>query len=518
MLSSIDLYHSPTAASSRLAARSPPSASSMKVALPSPRPSSSKIVLAAPTRSTSQVRHSASPSPDSKTEVDSASSRGKGKRLRRAQACDICRKSCPPLACFDLYVFTNLCLFCTVSLSVGGNHRKCNGPMPGSTSCGRCITQHKICTWNFSKERCTRQRCTCVSCKTIGMHIKQSKSAKGAVCKGTSPSASFSSCCGSSETCSPPNTPSDGSHQLRLPLVEYGQTIAQNARVAFTSNPSLQWEQALARKQKPLMPLSQELPHFHFHSECIALANKYNLLIYTLPLTPWDESRPSEATIPSQRGLSCTIPSWIQPAPSRKEAADILRALLEAGSDVESDVGFGVASWTAVPAVLSGSYASDGGGELWDDEEMAQRVRASRSSADDDSDRDSVGESVLAQKGMPIDMDVEENASLEREPESSSAPRGSSHLDCQFPLQHPEQQSMNSGIDPFLLTACHSFSTPPQASPETPWSSIKNSISERNGSCRKKEEDAFWQEGIPAVLQEASNPNALQESLQSLSE
>ncbi|KAJ1039841.1 hypothetical protein NDA14_001414 [Ustilago hordei] len=339
MLSSIDLYHSPTAASSRLAARSPPSASSMKVALPSPRPSSSKIVLAAPTRSTSQVRHSASPSPDSKTEVDSASSRGKGKRLRRAQACDIC-----------------------------------------------------------------------------------------------------------------------------------------------------------------------------------PLANKYNLLIYTLPLTPWDESRPSEATIPSQRGLSCTIPSWIQPAPSRKEAADILRALLEAGSDVESDVGFGVASWTAVPAVLSGSYASDGGGELWDDEEMAQRVRASRSSADDDSDRDSVGESVLAQKGMPIDMDVEENASLEREPESSSAPRGSSHLDCQFPLQHPEQQSMNSGIDPFLLTACHSFSTPPQASPETPWSSIKNSISERNGSCRKKEEDAFWQEGIPAVLQEASNPNALQESLQSLSE
>lgn len=388
--------------------------------------------------------------------------------MRRAQACDICRKSCPPLACFDLYVFTNLCLLCTVSPSVGGNHRKCNGPMRGSTSCGRCITQHKICTWNFSKERSTRQRSASVSCKTIGMHIKQSKSAKGAVCKGTSPSASCSSSCGSSETCSPPNTPSDGSQQLRLPLVEYGQRIAQNARVAFTSNPSLQWEQPLAQKQKQLMPVSQDLPHFH--SECIAMANKYNLLIYTLPLTPWEESRPSEAILRSHTGLSCTIPSWIQPAPSRKEAADILRALLEAGSDVESDVGFRVATLTALPAVVSGSYASGGGGELWDDEQMAQRARASRSSADDDSDKDS------------------------------------------------EQESMNSGIDPFLLTPCHSFSTPRQASPETPWSSIKNSISERNGSCKKKEQDAFWQEGIAQVLQEASNPKALQECLQFLSE
>ncbi|SOV03418.1 uncharacterized protein UDID_06633 [Ustilago sp. UG-2017a] len=518
MLSSIDLYYSPTAASSRLAARLPPSASSMKVTLRSPSPSSSKIVLPAPARPTSQIPHSPSPSPSSKTEEDSASSRGKGKRLRRAQACDICRKSSPPpFACFELYVFTNLSLLSTVSLSVGGNHRKCNGPIRGSTSCGRCITQHKICTWNFSKERSTRQRSASVSSKTIRMHIKQSKSAKPAPSKGTSPSASSSSCSGSSETCSP-NTPSDRSQRLRLPLLEYGQRIAQNAGTAFTYNPALQCEQPLPRKEKELIPARQDLPQFH--AECIALANKYNLLIYTLPLTPWDESRPSEAIVRSRRGLWCTIPSCIQPAPSRKEAADVLRALLEAEGEVESDVEFGVPTLTAppaLPAVMSGMQVSDDGGELSDDEQMAQRGLASGSSADYDSDKDSITEPVPAQNGMAINMDLEENASFEREPESCSAPPGTSHLNCQFPLQHPEQQSMDSGFDAFLIT-CHCFSNPPQASPETPASSIMNSISDHSRSEKKKELDAFWNEGIPDVLQEASDQKALQECLQFLTE
>ncbi|KAJ1019766.1 hypothetical protein NDA13_005991 [Ustilago tritici] len=262
------------------------------------------------------------------------------------------------------------------------------------------------------------------------------------------------------------------------------------------------------------MPVRQDLPQFH--AECVARAKKYNLLIYTLPLTPWDESRPSEAMIGSGKGLCCTIPSWIQPAPSRKEAAGILRALLEAVSEVESVVEFGVPTLTAPPAVKSGVQVSDGGGESSDDEQMAQRGLASGSSADDDSDKDSVTEPMPAQNGMAIDMDLEEDASLEPEPEFCSAQPGSSHFDWQFPLQHPEQQGMDEGFDPFLITPCHCFSTPPQASPETPASSIMNSISDRSGSGKKEELDAFWDEGMPDVLQEASDQKALQECLQFL--
>lgn len=104
MLSPVDLYHSPTAASSRIASRASPSAPLRLAIRPSPSPSSRVLPSQSPSTNPKAVKRSspvlstpiverAEPSGLPKAAAGPSFPRRKLKHSRAAQACDVCRKS-----------------------------------------------------------------------------------------------------------------------------------------------------------------------------------------------------------------------------------------------------------------------------------------------------------------------------------------------------------------------------------------------------------------------------------------
>lgn len=277
----------------------------------------------------------------------------------------------------------------------------------------------------------------------------------------------------------------------------------------------MQWEAPPSPpKAEAPVPVRQVLPDFH--AECAAMANKYDLLIYALPLNPWEDSTQREKSMISGKSLYCTTPGWVNPPPSRKEAAEILRALLEVESESESDSEYEVTSFTARPVAGDCPELSDAEEESSDDEPLISSRVASNHITDDETDVESIADPAPASDDMDMDIEMEDDTSSDTEPDFCFPQPGSSQFDSQLPLQHAQQQVMRDRFDPFLFTPCHCFSTPPRASPSTPASSIPHSNSYGRDMEEKKDSDTFWDEGMPDVLQDASKEEALEECLQFL--
>ena len=134
-------------------------------------------------------------------------------------------------------------------------------------------------------------------------------------------SASSSSLTRSSSEEQEPATPVEAPHAQPIS----GNREAESLRASETVKPQLPAKLSTAPQhlsaQQPAP--AAELPEWYL--DCLALAERHNLLLFSMPLERWEERQlRRDGGSHSAFGLRCAVPSDIEPLPTLEEAVEIL--------------------------------------------------------------------------------------------------------------------------------------------------------------------------------------------------
>lgn len=201
-----------------------------------------------------------------------------------------------------------------------------------------------------------------------------------------------------------------------------------------------------------------------YHAELVKVANRHDLLLYAMPLRAWEDTQNSTPP-PDAPKLRCFPPSYISPQPTQSEAIAVLQGLL-AESSAPPTPELDPSSSPFLPLI----------------------------------------------KNFDLQAPPSSSSSSESEPDFSqpsfSEPE-TPHFSTLSPYRH--QSGRARFEDPFLWSPCQCYATPtPRVrSPES-------SADERVGKGKGKEWD--WDVGMPDVLHDASQQEALEEVLHFIAE
>lgn len=421
-----------------------------------------------------QLHHSPPALPETSTRdaEEPSSADQKQKRSRVSQACDVCRKyRTLILAVFSL-AKSVVTLFLSPCLA-GKNHRKCPGPAKASNSCERCIKQHKSCTWNEHKIPTDRPQSASVSPtpkKPPRTTFKRSPSIQ----TNHHPLAELSPTrsderSGSRSWSEPsdPRTPPDSLQNLQLTTFKH--TVFQGEQFAQPEG----CEESCPESEK-------KLPQFY--ADCLAVANKHDLLLYALPLRVWGEQHQA-GTHDSTAELRCITPSWVEPQPTQRESLVILHALMN---------GSGTSSAGAVSVPASGNRAETSSDDRTHPQFVSNNTYAG-------------GPGQVAQPPMVTDRNdiVTNEAWSEDEPDLFLEPE--THFEAQSPYRHHTGREQFNSV---LYTSCHCYATPPSNPPSSVVEENSNSF-----ECTEKDWSTFWDECMSDAFQTASQSTVLDATL-----
>lgn len=238
------------------------------------------------------------------------------------------------------------------------------------------------------------------------------------------------------------------------------------------------------------------------------MANKHDLLLFPMPLSSWEDRQLFGKTSRLETGLQIVAPSYVDPAPTQREALDLLDMLLVEERTVPSAE---IAS--KANAQLDWFALRDTAADLSSDDEPYQPAMLSDSSVDPPSSNTPPSSPPSLPCNLPlresIDIVVDDDDAMS-EPE----PDFSCDLSLETPTSPQEgkwspyrHQKARDRFDSFLFSPCKCQLTPPQVS-SSPAAQVEDSTDRE-----VKSEAAFWDEGMPDVLSDASQGMALDECL-----
>ena len=135
----------------------------------------------------------------------------------------------------------------------------------------------------------------------------------------------------SSSGASEPGTPGEA-HLPHLPeaqpFKQADNLEASYAQLLFDLGESLQRYAVQDPKHEPIQyqnePPVQVLPDYH--ADLLAAANKHNLMLFAMPLQPWEERQQDQSQ--SDVVMWCVPPSYLDPSPSQDEMLAVLPTLM----------------------------------------------------------------------------------------------------------------------------------------------------------------------------------------------
>lgn len=463
--------------------------SSSKVRLPRPMASRAEKSIAAVNESEMlqpiYLCHTPSPKPLNNAAASRSESASESslttKQKRAARACDVCRN----------------------------HHRKCPGPAPGSDSCDRCIKQHKVCTWNEHQNRVARQAARSATPQTpkrVKISIRRSRSTPSPLPSDSTLSPplsdeagpSASSPLSSSDEDQEPATPIEG--QPHLPF-------STNHHVGPTQGNGAFMQQ---RPQAPSVPPQEDsqqqpaqaevLPEWY--TDCLAVANKHDLLLFPMPLESWEDRQlRGDGASQFDVGLRCIVPSYVDPPPTKREAVNMLGLLL-----LEMRT-FPDADQAETPAVNSAFFpqseveaASSSDGEP----DLPVPVTETYSiGGTGGMDPFSSYPPLPAQtEGQSIDIILDDkDASSEIEPNFSFDFDFDSSKSSLFETAPLRPTAVHDRFDPFLFSPRTCHVTP---HPQQPTTSPMTTANETSDEIQVKDERSSWDECMPDVIDDAS--------------
>lgn len=322
------------------------------------------------------------------------------------------------------------------------------------------------------------------------------------------PASSSSPSSSSSEEGSVPRTPVD--HWVPLPTnaQKHGEST-QASRIQLPHLPPTTSHGLPAGPQQQCVQ-AELLPEWYIAT--LAVANKYNLLFFPMCLDSWEERQlrgdgASEVNV----GLQCVTPSYIDPPPTRQEAMDMLDVLrLEMGT-------LPYAAPIHAPITYSPPFA---GRRIESPLPSDDGPLADVASTDDDGVGSTLpssplsGPFVASTQLTTIKTVDSDDAMSQPEPEpdfSFDNSINSSNDSWHFESMSPHRlESQINRFDPFLYSPCKCFASPIPRNDSTP-STSKETYDSSIDSGQMQE--AFWDEGMPDVLTDASNEMALDQCL-----
>lgn len=225
-------------------------------------------------------------------------------------------------------------------------------------------------------------------------------------------------------------------------------------------------------------------------ADLVAMANKHSLLLYAVPLQPWEDRQLSGASY-MEPELHWVTPSYIEPQPSQEEALGLLQALLNTANYSTSSKS---AETSATPRddlaeqlirILSADDSSE-------DSRPPGDVRCVLVDEDDPK-----SPPVAPQPSTEAMIDSTAEEASEPEPEFYIELEPDSYFEAESPFKY--QQHEQERFDPFLYSPCHCFATPLHQ--------------DSTDGSTKGRMDVRWDEGMPEVLENASQNSALNECL-----
>ncbi|EST08850.2 hypothetical protein PSEUBRA_001559 [Kalmanozyma brasiliensis GHG001] len=286
-------------------------------------------------------------------------------------------------------------------------------------------------------------------------------------------------------------------------------------------------------KDAPMQPCeADKLPQWY--EDCLAVANKHDLLLFPVPLSSWEDRQLHGKTSKLDTGLQFVVPSYVDAPATKKEVLDLLDILLVEERTLPN-------AGAAPQATGSKSIWSprDEAADISSDDEPHRPAASSDESNDapssitppsspppmvctpaQPSNQTTPPSPPPFQGSPPIvqsveiivdddDDDGDENMS-EPEPDFScdffpDAPNPSQDLNVS-PYRH---KAGRDRFEAFLLSPCQCHLSPaPRFG-----ASLARSIDVPFEEEKAKSEEAFWDEGMPDVLAEASHEMALDECL-----
>ncbi|TKY88939.1 hypothetical protein EX895_002180 [Sporisorium graminicola] len=241
---------------------------------------------------------------------------------------------------------------------------------------------------------------------------------------------------------------------------------------------------------------------------CTALANKYDLLLFPMPLETWEDRQLcGVASSRADVGLRCITPSYVDPPPTMAEVTEMLDLLL-----LELRTFPGTASALITPTNSALDFQRQNGEAPLSDEKPHLPLVLNESCSIDGNGGIETSSSRPALPASPHDLSIDiaidnSDASSEPEPEPDFS-FDFAVDDCSDSSQIYSNLYRHKDdpyrFDPFLFSPCHCHATPrAQQLTLSPLTS-HTSVNDTSDETRVKDEHASWEECMSDVIDDAS--------------